>query len=530
MSEISISETPTAISAIARRDTIADAFRRSVHRNGARTALIFGERIWSFTALDAAVDRLACRLIASGLGRGDRVGAYGRNSDAYLILWLACARAGLVHVPINYALVGRELRYIVEQSGARGLIVDPSLLPKVHEALDGVVDFALFGTFHGGDGFDVLSLAGDESLPVLPVEGPASDEDVAQLLYTSGTTASPKGAMMTHRGLLAEYQSCIHELDLDRDDRALAALPLYHSAQMHVFTMPQLLLGATTVLIEAPLPELCLRLIEAHRITSFFAPPTVWISLLRAPDFDARDLSSLKNVYYGASIMPVPVLQELRARLPGIRPYNCYGQSEIGPLATVLRPEEHDARPASAGRPVLNVMTRVVDPDMNDVPPGVQGEIVHRSPQLMVGYWGKPEETAEAFAGDWFHSGDVGVVDAEGFLTIVDRLKDVIKTGGTIVASREVEEALFTHPAVSEVAVIGLPDPKWIEAVTAVVVLKSGETTEEAELIAHARDLLAPFKLPKKVLFRTDLPRNTAGKLLKRELRDVYGESGGAGG
>jgi fatty-acyl-CoA synthase len=330
--------------------------------------------------------------------------------------------------------------------------------------------------------------------------------------------------MMTHRALLAEYESCIVELALSGADRALAALPLYHSAQMHVFTLPQLLLGAITVLIEAPTPDLCLRLIEEHKITSFFAPPTVWISLLRAPDFDKRDLSSLKKVYYGASIMPVPVLQELRARLAGAEPYNCYGQSEIGPLATVLRPEEHDARPASCGRPVYNVETRLVDAEMRDVASGEQGELIHRSPQLMVGYWGKPEETREAFAGGWFHSGDVGVRDAEGFITIVDRLKDVIKTGGSMVASREVEEALFTHPAVSEVAVVGLPDPRWIEAVTAVVVLRAGASADEEALIAHARESLAPFKLPKKVIFRADLPRNTAGKLLKRELRDAYGE------
>lgn len=525
-----MSETPTAISAIARRDTIADAFRRSARRNADRLALVFAGRAWSYAALDTAVDRVAGRLIAAGLERGDRLAAFGRNSDAYLILWLACTRAGLIHVPINYALVDRELRYIVEQSGARGLIVDPNLEAKAHEALDGRVDLGLFGLLHGGGDFDVLEIALEEAGEILPVPGPTCDDDVAQITYTSGTTGLPKGAMLTHRALVTEYTSCAFELDMTRDDRSLAALPLYHAAQMHVFVMPHLLLGVATVLIEAPLPDLCLRLIEDHRITSFFAPPTVWISLLRAPDFDARDLSTLRNVYYGASIMPVPVLQELRTRLPGIRPFNCYGQSEIGPLATVLRPEEHDARPASAGRPILSVETRLVDPEMRDVPPGVQGEIVHRSPQLLVGYWGKPEETAEAFEGGWFHSGDVGVRDEEGFITIVDRLKDVIKTGGTMVASREVEEALFTHPAVSEVAVIGLPDPKWIEAVTAVVVLRKGEAADEAELIAHARDLLAPFKLPKKVVFRTDLPRNTAGKLLKRELRDVYGDNGKPGG
>ncbi len=198
--------------------------------------------------------------------------------------------------------------------------------------------------------------------------------------------------------------------------------------------------------------------------------------------------------------MPVPVLHELRQRLPGAQFYNCYGQSEIGPLATVLGPDEHDARPASAGRPILNVQTRVVDPEtMEDVPPGEQGEIVHRSPQLLVGYWDKPEETEQAFRGGWFHSGDVATIDEDGYLCIVDRIKDVINTGGVVVSSREVEEALFTHPAVSEVAVVGLPDERWIEAITAFVVLKEGEEATAEALTAHAKVHLAGFKVPKRV-------------------------------
>ncbi|MFD2252276.1 fatty-acyl-CoA synthase [Pseudochelatococcus lubricantis] len=507
----------------ARRNTISDAFQRAAGRYPERTALIFGDRQWSFAGLDRAIDRVATRLLAAGLETGDRVAAYGRNSDAFLILWLACARAGLVHVPINYALVGRELHYIVHQSGARALFVDPALADKAREAVADIVGLSVIGSLSGGDDFDIVTTALDENVAIASDIGASNDDtDVVQLLYTSGTTAAPKGAMMTHRSLLSEYESCIIELGFRAADRALAALPLYHSAQMHVFTMPQLLVGATTVLIEAPKPEICLQLIEEQRITSFFAPPTVWISLLRAPDFDKRDLSSLKQVFYGASIMPVPVLHELRERLPGTQTFNCYGQSEIGPLATVLRPEEHDARPASAGRPIYNVQTRIVDTDMNDVPPGVSGEIVHRSPQLLVGYWGKPEETKEAFEGGWFHSGDVGIRDEEGYITVVDRVKDIIKTGGTIVASREVEEALFTHPAVLEVAVVGLPDPKWIEAVTALVVLRQGARTTEEDLIAHVRPLLAPFKLPKRVIFLPELPRNTAGKILKRDLRKTF--------
>src|SRR5690554_2705036 len=301
--------------------------------------------------------------------------------------------------------------------------------------------------------------------------------------------------MMTHQALLAEYMACMVELDIKSDEPMLAALPLYHSAQMHVYLMPALLLGAPVHLRMAPLPDDCLGQIASEGIASFFAPPTVWISLLRHPDFDNFDLKTLKKAYYGASIMPVPVLEELQQRLPEVGLYNCYGQSEIAPLATVLRPEEHAARPASAGRPILTVETRVVDLAMNDVAPGEHGEIVHRSPQLLTGYWDKPDMSEEAFMGGWFHS------------------------GGVVVASREVEEGLFKHPAVSEVAVIGQPDEKWIEAITAVGVPKEGMEVSEAELIEHAKAHMAPFKVPKRIVFTEALPKSTAGKILKRHLR-----------
>ena len=506
----------------ATRDTVGDALRRAARRFRDRTALRFGPRRWSFADLDRAADRVARALLGAGLSRGDRVAAYGRNSDGYLLLWLGCARSGLVHVPANYALTAAELGYIVEQCGARALLHDPALPAAAGQ------DVPLRGTIAEGAGaLDALAAALDPARDRPPGEAPPddglADTDLVQIIYTSGTTGAPKGAMMAHRAYLAEYAGAAEALDYGAEDRALAALPLYHTAQMHAFTMPQLLAGAETLLIEAPEPSRVLALIESERITSFFAPPTAWISLLRHPEFGARDLSSLRRIYYGAAIMPVPVLQELRARLPGAHPYNCYGQSEIAPLATVLRPEEHEARPASVGRPVSTVETRVVDAAMRDVPPGERGEIVHRSPQLLVGYWGKPEETEAAFEGGWFHSGDVGTMDAEGYITIVDRTKDVINTGGVLVASREVEDAILTHPAVSECAVVGLPDPRWVEAVTAVVVLRQGHRAEEAELIGHARSGLAAFKLPKRIVFADGLPRNTAGKLLKRELRAAYG-------
>lgn len=518
------SEIPTATAAveIARRNGIDRALARAVRKRPHRTALIFGERVWTYARLWDAAGGVAARLEALGIERGDRVAAYGRNSDAYVLLWLACVRGGFVHVPINYALTPPELAYIVTQSRSSALVYDADLAETVVAASDSL-GVGVRGRFAGaGDTFDVLEAA--ESGNAYACAEPPTEADLAQLLYTSGTTAAPKGAMLTHRSLLAEYESCIVEADHRSDDVVLAALPLYHSAQMHCFLMPQLLLGASITLVTGLDPATCLRLIEERRITSFFAPPTGWIALLRHPDFAARDLTCLEKIYYGASIMPVPVLEELRERLPRAAPYNLYGQSEIGPLATVLRPEEHAARPASAGRPVFNVETRIVDPEMNDVPPGVSGEVVHRSPQLMIGYWDKPEATAEAFEGGWFHSGDVGWRDEEGYITITDRIKDVINTGGVVVSSREVEDVLFKHPAVSEAAVVSLPHPKWVEAVAAIVVLRDGHAVEEAALIDYARGVLAPFKVPKRIFFVAALPRNTAGKILKRVLRDEYAE------
>lgn len=516
-----MSTTPTTSAAL-HRNTISDNVRRAAAKFRDRTALTFEGRTWSFAAIERAAGQVAYRLTALGLAKGDRVGAYAKNSDAYILLWLGCLRAGLVHVPINYALTAGELRYILDQSGAKALFHDADLRGTV-DAVRGDAGVAHYGTIRGADE-DILSTALDGDAPGTD-EPLCGTEDLAQFLYTSGTTAAPKGAAMTHRALVAEYLACIIEMEFSERDVALAALPLYHSAQMHCFMMPQMLIGAVTHLIETPVPANVLELMERLKITSFFAPPTVWISLLRHPDFDKRDLSALRNIYYGASIMPVPVLQELREKLPGVRFYNCYGQSEISPLATILKPEEHDARPASAGRPILTVETRVVDTAMRDCKPGEHGEIVHRSPQLLNEYWNKPEETREAFEGGWFHSGDVGYLDEEGYLFVVDRVKDIIKSGGVVVAGREVEEALFKHPSVSEVAVVGLPDPKWIEAVTAIVVLKPGFAPDEAGLIAHARDHLAPFKLPKKVIYAESLPRNTAGKLLKRELRTQYAKA-----
>lgn len=489
--------------------TVDGVLRRSARRTPARTAVEYADRTWTYEKLDEAVSRAASVLLDQGLAPGDRVGAYGHNSDAYLIAFLACARAGLVHVPVNQNLTGDDLAYIVGQSGSSLVLADPGLAGR----LPGDVP-----TLPLRDTDDSL-LARLESAPAYDGPEPRA-EDLVQLLYTSGTTALPKGAMMTHRALVHEYLSAITALDLSAGDRPVHSLPLYHSAQMHVFLLPYLAVGATNVILDAPDGDRLFDLIEAGRADSLFAPPTVWIALANRPDFAERDLGGLRKAYYGASIMPVPVLERLRERLPKLGFYNCFGQSEIGPLATVLAPDEHKGRMDSCGRSVLFVDARVVDEDGKDVPDGTPGEIVYRSPQLCEGYWDKPEETAEAFRDGWFRSGDLAVRDTHGYFTIVDRVKDVINSGGVLVASRQVEDALYTHEGVAEVAVIGLPDERWIEAVTAVVVPR-GEVSETA-LIDRAREKLPHFKAPKRVVFVDELPRNASGKILKRELRDRF--------
>ncbi|MGW9553256.1 fatty acyl-CoA synthetase [Nocardiopsis sp. NPDC055551] len=497
---------------------VDDILHRSAARTPDRTALVFEDRTWTYTELDDAVTRAAARLLGLGATKGDRIAAYGRNSDAYLIGYLACARAGLVHVPINFALQGEELAYLLEQSGSGMVLADPALRSAV-DGLRARTGIEQVLELRGGAG-SLLADATEGPVPVLDVE--VVDTDLVQLLYTSGTTSRPKGAMMTHRALVHEYLSCLVALDLDADDDPLHAMPLYHSAQMHVFLMPWLAVGATNTLVEAPDPTDLLCRIETDRHGAFFAAPTLWVALAGHPEFADRDLSSLRKAYYGASIMPGPVLEKLRTTLPELGFYNCFGQSEIGPLATVLRPEEHVDRPASAGRSVLFVELRVVDEQDRDVAPGELGELVFRSPQLCQGYWDKPEETAEAFRGGWFHSGDLVRADAEGYIEIVDRIKDVINTGGVMVASREIEDVLFAHEQVAEAAVVGVPDEKWIEAVTAFVVPAPGADTDglPAALVEHVRERLAPFKVPKAVRVVTELPRNASGKILKRELRD----------
>ena len=512
-----------------RRHTIGDLLWRSAARFPNKTAIVYGQLRQTYAELDKVVNRTANALIERGVRKGDRIALLSHNNHGFVVVNFALARLGAIMVPINFMLGATEVAFILGHAGASGMIVEDALLTTAEAAIKtagaertvrvrGVIGENGNDSSGGWESLQTWMEHPDTTVPDVAI----ADDDPLQLLYTSGTESLPKGAALSSRALIAQYVSCIVDGQMNADDIEIHSMPLYHCAQLHCFLTPGIYLGATNIILPGPDPALILATIEKERVTKLFFPPTVWIALLRHPDFDTRDLSSLAKGYYGASVMPVEVLKEMGRRLPNVRLFNFYGQTEMSPVATVLQPEDQVRKAGSAGRPCVNVETIIVDIDDRPVPPGTEGEIVHRSPHAMLGYWNDPEKTAEAFRNGWFHSGDLGVIDDEGYLYVVDRKKDMIKTGGENVASREVEEALYAHPGVAEVAVFAVPDPRWVEAVTAAVIPRSGQTLNEDELIAFCKQRLASFKSPKYIVIVDTLPKNASGKILKRELRNTY--------
>ena len=391
----------------ARSQTIGDLLRRSAARDPGTIALVYRGLRQTYAELDATVDRTASSLAARGIGPGQRVAIFSHNNHAFVVAYFALARLGAVSVPLNFMLTSAEAGYVLGHSGATGLIAEDALVPVAEQALAAEAgaergEVTVRGVIleRGGDappGWESVAswmADGDATPPEVTVAG----DDLAQLIYTSGTESRPKGAMLSHRSLIAQYVSCVVDGEMAGTDVEVHSLPLYHCAQLHCFLTPGIYLGATNVVLPGADPAAILAAIEAEHATKLFCPPTVWISLLRHPDFGRRDLSSLRKGYYGASIMPVEVLKEIGARLPDVRLFNFYGQTEMGPLATVLKPADQVRKAGSAGRAALNVETMVVDEAGAPQPAGQIGEIVHRSPHAMLGYWRDPDRTAQAFA------------------------------------------------------------------------------------------------------------------------------------
>ncbi len=511
------------------RWVIADMIRRSAYHYPDKTALIFQDKRLTYTQLEIESNKVANALIDLGVQKYDRVAILAHNTLHHVLTWLGCCKVGAVYLAINYLLRGPDIEYCINHSESKVFIIEDALYELTKDVLNDMPSVRTVIWSDQGAGQSSPDAAYPEfddwyrSYPETETDRILRIEDPCQMTYTSGTESRPKGVIITNQALIAQYMGCIIDGKYEDTDININALPIYHCAQRDVFLNPIFYLGGTNILMAPDIGEI-LKKTEETRATMLFAPPTVWIGILRHPDFKKYDLSSLKKLYYGASIMPIEVLKELIQQLPGTGVYNYYGQTELAPYHTILKAEDAMEKLGSAGMAGLNMESRLEDETGNTIDDtGVPGEICGRGPHAMMMYYKEPEKTEEVMRGGWFHSGDLGALDNDRYISVVDRKKDMVKTGGENVPSREVEEAIYLDSRVEEVAVIGVPHPKWVEAVTAVVVPRKGETITESEIIEHCKTHLAGFKVPKKVVIADTLPKTPTGKILKRDMRSTYG-------
>jgi len=510
------------------RWVIADMIRRSAYHYPDKKAVIFGDMSLTYAELEDECNRVANALTGLGVEKYDRVAILAHNTIHHVLTWLGCCKIGAIYLAVNYMLRGKDISYCVNHSESKAFIVEDTLHDLVKDVLDEMPTVKTLIWSNQGAGqqpVDDKFKDFDEWYKAYPADEPDTIlhiEDPCQMTYTSGTEALPKGVIISNQALMSEYVGCIVDGQYDDDDININALPIYHCAQRDVFLNPIFWLGGTNVLIAPDIGQI-LKNIQDYKATMFFAPPTVWIGIFRHPDFDKYDISSLRKCYYGASIMPGEVLKEMLDTLPNARVYNYYGQTELAPYHTILKAKDAVSKIGSAGMGGLNMETRLEDDEFNVIEkPGVAGEICGKGPHALTMYFKEPEKTEEAMTGGWFHSGDLGVLDEDRYIEVVDRKKDMIKTGGENVPTREVEDAIYLDKRVQEVAVIGVYHPKWVEAVTAVIVPKAGETIPEEEIINLCKKELAMFKVPKGIVFVDALPKTPTGKILKRDMRTTY--------
>lgn len=490
------------------RWNVGDALRRSAARSPQQQAIYFQGRELTYGEFDALANRIARLLMANGIKRGDQVAIFAANSPEYAAAFFGCARMGAVLVPINLLFTAEDVEYVLEKTRAKALLVDPMFLGKVNKspAIQFLLDEQFRQTLAAQDGG--------------AVEEFVASEDPVLIIFTSGTTAKPKGVVLTHLNWYAYLLASCADYGLDRTLHYLLALPMFHVAGL-AMTFSCFAAGCSSVIIPLPKPEPILQALAAHRVNTLSLPATVWVGLLQAPGIEQADLSCLKRLFV-FQYLPTPVFQRWRQMVPQAQWHNCWGQTESTALGSSTPAAELGqllSAPDPIGMQHLVVELRVVDEEMKEVAPGKPGEIVLRGPSLTPGYFEDPDANAALFRGGWHHTGDVACRDEHGWLYFLDRKKDMIKTGGENVASQEVEEAIAQHPAVAEVAVVGLPDPYWIEKVVACVVPMPGQEVTPDELITYARSRLAGFKVPKQIHVMMELPKNPTGKVLKRMLR-----------
>jgi fatty-acyl-CoA synthase len=463
---------------------------------------------------------LAGGLAERGVGRGDVVAILSYNCPEFLETVFAANYLGAIAMPINWRLAAPEVHYILEHSGACALVCDDLLLELSIEAVEGMgTDLARICITPGAPaGWTSLAdLRRKSHSPDGPV--PAAPDDVHRLMYTSGTTGRPKGVMISHANLAWKNFAHIVEFGFTGDEMGLACGPMYHVGALDLTTTSLIAAGATTIIHRSFDAADVIDELERSRVTTVWLAPAMVMAIMALPGIEDRDLSSVRVVVNGGEKMPIPLIERLQRTFPSAWFADAYGLTETVSGDTFLDRESMISKLGSVGRPCLYLQLDIWDPEGASVNPGTRGEIVLRGPKVFKGYWRDSDATAEAFRGGWFHTGDVGVRDDDGYLYIVDRFKDMIVSGGENIASSEIERVLYEHGAVLEVAVIGRPDQRWGEVPVAFVVLRQGATATADELLELCATQLARFKMPKAITFVDTLPRNPSGKILKRELR-----------
>jgi len=508
-------------------------FAHIIHRHALlhpdKEAFVYGSERITFSEFNARANSLIHALQAMGVKKGDVIGILSWNCLGYTEFYGAAMKGGFIASPFNPRLREQELEYIINYSEANSLFVGPELmemanqlrphLPKVKNfiSLEASVSDMIYHR-------DLLT-----SYSKAEPDAQVDEDDPAGIVYTSGTTGVPRGALYTQRCFIDDSKTLVMNMGLCPGHRRIQVTPLFHIAGNTHFRS-SLYIGGCNIIMKFFDPAATLQIIHDERATHMDFVPTHLVAMLNVPDLDKYDISSMKLLWYGASPMPLEVLKKGMQVFGPIFAQG-YGQSETGPGISHLpkedhnvldRPEKEQRKLTSAGRPDIGVQVRIVDAEGNDVEPGEVGEIIARSKHIMVEYWHKPEETKEAIINGWVHTGDMGYYDDEGYIYIADRKKDMIISGGENVYPREVEEVLYQHPAVLEAAVIGIPDPYWVEKVHAVVETRKGVSTTAEEIIAFCKKHIAGYKVPKDIEFVDSLPKNPAGKILKKELREKY--------